>query len=256
MHRFRYAALAAVVAVVFGSGARAAPPDSNWTGFYVGGHIGDMRTGNKTTWTPLPSAPSFGALGTTGDDGGNGIEAGLHGGYNRQLGAAWVVGIEGDWSYSHTSGNAGVVPWLDVNGTVTVPKSFTNLSSTVTGLSSLRARLGYLVKPELLAYAAGGPAWANINYTASDSNGQAGALTYNTNAAVSSMRPGFALGGGLEWATGGKWRMRGEYMHYRFSSGPNVVAADTAGNFPGFPSGYAWGDTIVNVLQLGLSYKF
>ena len=49
-----------------------------------------------------------------------------------------------------------------------VPGSFTTMGSTLDWVSSLRARLGYLVLPNLMAYGTVGGAWGKIDYTASN----------------------------------------------------------------------------------------
>jgi outer membrane immunogenic protein len=263
MRRIHCAALAAVAVVGFASVATAADMpakgvwytkvptaalDISWTGFYVGGDVGGLWSSNTGTWNPLPSPAAFGFNPISGGNGGSSIIGGLYGGYNWQFAPTWVAGIEGDWSWAKTSGSF-TQTWTLFGTTIPIPTSFTNMSSTLDWVSSLRARLGYLFFHNLLAYGTGGVAWAKIDYAANNSG-----LTYVTSATPSNTQTGYTVGGGLEWAITNNWLLRGEYLYYHFNGGPSVVTQSVA--FPAFPSGYSWNNTTVSVARLGLSYKF
>jgi outer membrane immunogenic protein len=100
---------------------KAAPaPVFNWTGFYVGGHIGY----------------GFGDTDLVGDDL-DGFIGGVQLGYNWQFSRNWVFGIEGD--ISGTDMNNGAFAHVDYLGT-------------------LRARAGYTWDRTML-YGTGGLAW-------------------------------------------------------------------------------------------------
>jgi outer membrane immunogenic protein len=106
-----------------------APPQAvyNWTGFYIGGHIGG----------------AFGLNDDNGDDGH--FLGGGQIGYNHQFSPNWVLGIEADYSFVDT-GNR------DFFGE---GSPFANR-----GLGSVTGRLGYTWGPAML-YAKGGFAWAD-----------------------------------------------------------------------------------------------
>lgn len=103
---------------------KAAPaPVFNWTGFYVGGHIG---------------------YGWAEDNAGNtadGFLGGLQIGYNWQFSPNFVFGIEGDFA------------WTDVTSAANV---------TLDYVATVRARLGYAADRVLL-YATGGFAWTELS---------------------------------------------------------------------------------------------
>jgi len=102
---------------------KAAPaPVFNWTGFYVGGHVG-YGWGNA----------DFAAGGDV-----DGFLGGLQVGYNWQLSRNWVFGIEGDISGTDINNNPGFAH-IDYLGT-------------------LRARVGYTWDRTML-YGTGGLAW-------------------------------------------------------------------------------------------------
>jgi outer membrane immunogenic protein len=102
-------------------------PIYNWTGFYIGGHVGGAFRGDSNN-----------VLGG-GDDGR--FMGGVQGGYDWQLNPSWVFGLEANYSFLDTS------------------SSFANR-----GLGSVTGRLGYTWGPSLL-YVKGGYAWADSRFT-------------------------------------------------------------------------------------------
>src|SRR6202171_2008194 len=64
-----------------------AQPIYNWTGFYIGGHIGGAWDGNN----------SF--IGTTTSNSNGRFLGGLQGGADYQFAQSWVLGIEGQYSW-------------------------------------------------------------------------------------------------------------------------------------------------------------
>jgi outer membrane immunogenic protein len=264
MKRFLFALVAAPV-LVGGIGAataadvapyyRAPPvvvPYYNWNGFYVGANVGGAWSNNDALWSPLPSSAAFlgGIFPIAGNTGGSSAIGGFQAGYNWQFAPTWVVGLEGDWSWAKTGGSFNQ-PWVTNPGSVPVPGSFTTMGSTLDWVSSLRARLGYLVLPNLMVYGTAGGAWGKIDYTASNSGG---VIPYATSTAFSNTQGGWVAGGGLEWMITNNWLLRGEYLYYSLNSSPSVVVG--APGFPGFPSGYSWSNTNVSVARAALSYKF
>lgn len=226
-----------------------APVDS-WTGFYVGGDIGGAWSSNTATFDPLPTPGgiAFGIAAISGRNYGSGAIGGLHAGYNWQFAPTWVTGIEGDWSWSKAGGSMSG-PWVAIPPAVVFPPSFTTMSSRLDWVTSVRARFGYLVTPNLLAYATGGMAWAKTDYAATASG-----FLYFANTTFSQTQLGYTLGGGLEWAITTNWLLRAEYLFYNFGHAPNVVVAAVGGSAN--PSGFSWTATNLSVLRGGLSYKF
>jgi hypothetical protein len=126
-----------------------------------------------------------------GNTGGSSAIGGFQAGYNWQFAPTWVVGLEGEWSWANAGGSFDQ-PWVFNPGGVAVPGSFTSMSSTLHWVSSLRARLGYLILPNLMAYGTVGGAWGKIDYAAS--NFAPGAQPYGTSVAFSTTQGGW--GGG------------------------------------------------------------
>ena len=106
-------------------------PVANWSGFYVGAHLG-------ATWGYFTNSSLN--IGPTNSDGG--VSGGGQVGYNIQRGR-WVFGVEGDGSV------------IDITADTPAIGSFTERWTT-----SLRGRLGYAVE-NYLAYLTGGVAFTN-----------------------------------------------------------------------------------------------
>lgn len=205
----------------------------------------------KALWSPVPSSAAFGAFPAAGNTGGSSAIGGFQVGYNWQFAPTWVAGIEGDWSWAN-AGSSFNQPWVVNPGGAAVSGSFTSMSSTLDWVSSLRARLGYLVLPNLMAYGTAGGAWGKVDYAAS--NFAPGTPGYATSTAFSSTQGGWVAGGGLEWMIRPNWLLRGEYLYYSLNGSPTVAAGSASA--PGFPSGYSWSNTNVSVARAALSYKF
>jgi outer membrane immunogenic protein len=229
-----------------------AAPAPTWTGFYVGANVGGVWTHSDGTWNPLPSPATFNANALTGAIDASGVAAGVHGGYNYQIGPSFVAGIEADWTWTDASASF-TQTWTFFGTATPVAGSFTTMSTKLNWLATVRGRLGYLVTPDLLAYVTGGGAWGGVDYAANNFNGPGGGGGYTTAVAFSNTASGYVLGGGVEWKMTSNWLLRGEYLFYRLGG---ASAVGTIATFPANPSGYVWSDMDVNEGRVGASYKF
>src|SRR6202166_2697871 len=93
-------------------------PIYNWTGFYIGGHIGGAFAGDNSL---------------TGNDGR--FLGGVQGGADYQFAPSWVVGIEAQYSWLGNNNNGVIFP-----GGVLV-------NSNSNQLGSVTGRLGYTWGP-------------------------------------------------------------------------------------------------------------
>src|SRR6201989_1972556 len=108
----------------------------NWTGFYIGGHIGGACAGNNSL-----------------EGSGGRFLGGVQGGVDYQFAPNWVVGAEAQYS------------WLANNNSGVLFSGGTLVSSDNNQLGSVTGRFGYAWGPALL-YAKGGYAWRdNANLT-------------------------------------------------------------------------------------------
>jgi outer membrane immunogenic protein len=147
----------------------------NWSGFYLGADVGGA-------WSSV-DANGFGASSSA-----SGAIGGVYGGYNWQLAPQWLIGIEGDSS------------WTDLNGTIGFGK--------VNWLGSVRGRIGYTPTSTMLFYFTGGAAWSTID------NAGFGPFAGSTD----QTKAGWVIGGGVEWAPWpSNWLIRAEYLNYNFT---------------------------------------
>jgi high affinity Mn2+ porin len=199
------------------------PPIANydWSGFYVGGHVGYSRGyGRNTLFDPnqTTASSSFGSL-----------FGGLQFGYNNLLPSRLLVGIEGDISFPNYLDDGIVASRTTPSSAVTEKLDF---------ISTVRGRAGYAFD-QWLFYATGGLAWSQARFL-EESNS-----TGNEDK-VLRMRSGWALGVGAELAIAPGWTARLEYLY------------DHLGKAGGtFPSGTGYESTTVGLssLRLGLNRK-
>src|SRR5216684_4110782 len=171
-----------------------AAPIYNWTGFYIGGHVGGAFAGNNSL---------------IGNDGR--FLGGVQGGFDYQFAQSWVLGAEAQYSWLSNNNNNGVV----FPGGVLVTSKNDQLGS-VTG------RLGYTWGPALL-YAKGGYAWKDGNNLNVSVGGVPVAFTTNGN-----HRDGYTVGAGLEYMFAPNWSAKAEYQYYNFgdttfTTGPGPI---------------------------------
>lgn len=164
-----------------------APQIYNWTGVYVGAHLGGDYS--SSSWSdPLggTSNDTFSGWGFLG-----GAQVGANAQFNRL-----VIGVEGDFSWLNSNNN----------GTDSIGEGLnTNLqwTSTVTG------RVGAAFN-RLLVYGKGGLALGEDQSTLTDLGG-------NT-ATDSSLRTGWTVGAGLEYALDDNWSAKIEYDYLGFGA--------------------------------------
>jgi opacity protein-like surface antigen len=206
----------------------------NWTGFYLGGHIGAAFASTDIA-DPL-GVPIYGDnVRSPGFIGGGQI------GFNYQL-SSIVFGVEADAS------------WVDSDGTNTCfAVSGTTASSNCRVRSDLYAtvtgRLGYAVDRSLF-FIKGGAAWTHEMVDMFVNQNNAGVFT-STNTVTT---PGWTVGGGVEYALTPTWSVKLECDYLNFG-GQDVATPYVAGN----PFGIA---PITNISQhihdvkLGLNYRF
>ena len=103
----------------------AASPIYNWTGFYIGGHVGGAFGGDNNILAP-------GFTGTSSNDGV--FMGGAQVGYDHQFSPNWVLGIEANYSFLDTNNN----PFVN------------------RGLGSVTGRLGYTWGPAMVYAGPGG----------------------------------------------------------------------------------------------------
>ena len=257
----------------------------SWTGCYLGVNAGGARAHNVADLSPSgaylnavgaqppPNAAGTGdfaadiaALSHSYDMTNTGWEAGGQIGCNAQWGAA-VVGLEGDWQWTHlaTSADAAYAAFPNVGNTLfTDPAHTEHVDVTQRWFATARARAGFTPWERVLVYATGGIAWANYqsNTAVNFATVPVALLNQPFNGAthagsVATTQLGWVVGGGVEWAIADHWTIKAEYLYMRFDafnySSPLTTAATP------FAPGYAWNTNITpreQVVRLGVNYLF
>ena len=204
----------------------------NWTGWYLGGHLGYGRSRFSTT--PHDGVTDHGIAANKP----SGLVGGMHGGYNWQVNT-FVFGLEGDLS---------ATGW-DAHGVFPGPASSAGsrmINSKVNLLASLRGRLG-LAFDRTLLYVTGGLAYTKAKFLAASPDG--GTLSFGDH-----KKWGGVIGGGIEWKQNPNFSWRAEGLYYRFNSAKgafgsaNVNGSISAAGENKFKD--AW------VARLGATYHF
>ncbi|MGC1778594.1 MAG: carbohydrate porin [Xanthobacteraceae bacterium] len=220
----------------------ATPAAYDWTGYYVGGHLGDAAGSSQWTATQ-PGAPGisgvldlyqpFDAFRGTGS-----YFEGLQAGYNLVLPTGAFLGWETDASFPSVRNSAGV----SIGGSssfVAPAVGAESYSETMLTFGTVRGRIGYAAGPWLF-YATGGFAWAYDQLTLSSTA---------TGMAESPFlwRLGWAAGAGVEVPVGPHWTARLEYLFTDYGN-TGVTFPTTAQRFDS--------DLQLDELRLGLNYRF
>ena len=186
--------------------AGALPVTYDWTGFYVGGHVG-------YGWAEKDWRDAFG-LNVSSKP--NGFLGGGQVGFNYQIGQ-FVLGAEGDFSWSGINGGTNTV------GTVGAPLGNT-FNTDVNWVSTLTGRAG-LAFDRWLVYGKGGVAWANDQYNLTSPN-----LALLPAFSGNETRFGWMVGAGVEYAFFDNWSAKVEYNYLDFHTS-TLQFADTTQTF-------------------------
>src|SRR5258707_4945107 len=199
--------------------ARKAPsnPIFDWTGFYVGAHLG-YATG-YSNWSATGAAgPSLsGSLdffrAYDGFKGTGSYFAGLQAGYTYMLPSRVVLGVEADVSFPNLISGQQQVFASPATGTA-------SFAETMQYFGTVRGRIGY-APAHWLIYATGGFAWSYEQFTRTQINGMpvGGTAVAGTIENLFIVpRTGWTAGGGVEVALPSNWTARLEYLYTDYGS--------------------------------------
>jgi outer membrane immunogenic protein len=166
-------------------------PASDWSGFYVGAHLGydwgraHVVDNGVLTESSVPM---------------NGLIGGALAGYNWQAGN-FVYGLEGDFGVSGLLGHGATI--------LALPPNQYNVDFS----GNIRGRLGVAILPQTLIYAAGGFAMASFDFR------ENGAPTVTNNVLT-----GWTVGGGIDQAFTKNLIGRLEYLYSDYGHKDFAVA--------------------------------
>jgi outer membrane immunogenic protein len=208
-------------------------PYYNWSGFYIGGHVGGAWGEEVNT---IVTAPGFLLPGTRIVTEESGFLGGGQAGVNFQMGA-FVLGGEFDVSWSGVGGTvntASLIPGVTVRSTGDV-----DWFATATG------RLGFAAS-NMLIYVKGGGAWMDVRYSAA---ALAGGVVIIGPATIDDTRAGWTVGAGLEYGLTPNWSAKIEYGYLDFGSKTYTFTAPGATATAAIDSQY-------HVIKGGINYRF
>ena len=187
-----------------------------WTGFYAGPSVGGSYS-QKTFIDNFPTPD--GAIDATPHPAG--LVGGLQAGYNYQIDSL-LVGIEGDFT------------WLGARSQFSC---FSFGAQTCTAdpewIGSIVGRVGAVFGPVLI-YGKGGPAWVSDTYTdvAAKQAVSGGVQSLPGDLFVGhDIRPGWTVGGGIEYMFLPSWSIRLEYDYAQFRDRSVDFYGDDGGFF-------------------------
>jgi outer membrane immunogenic protein len=201
----------------YGPAPAYAAPLYNWTGFYLGGHLGGAFSGSS----------SFNGLVLSNYDAR--LLGGIQAGADYQFAGNFVVGVEGQYS------------WLGSNKIGAIFPAGLVYSNNQRGLGSVTGRIGYSWGPALF-YAKGGYAYSDNRETLTF-GGTPVAFTLDRN-----HRNGYTVGGGIEYLFTPNWSAKAEYQYYNFGNSRFLTPA------PLVPFGAFSNDE--HTLKAGVNYRF
>jgi high affinity Mn2+ porin len=225
-----------------------APIDANydWTGFYVGGHVGYATGYSRWSATDVGTA----APGLSGSldffkafDGFKGTGsyfAGLQAGYSYMIPSRVVLGVEADVSFPSNISGAQTIASAAIGQA--------RYAETMQFSGTVRGRIGY-APGHWLVYATGGFAWTYDQFTRTQISGMPVGGTAVAGTAENLFivpRTGWTAGGGVEVALPSNWTARLEYLYTDFGSRSVTFPAGAQR----FDSGLA-----VQSVRLGFNYR-
>lgn len=213
-------------------------PLLNWSGLHVGLNAGAMLPAGAPGLAPL--------AGVTGFAGGGQV------GYNWRFAERVVLGLETDFQ--------GVAARETQTQMVrdplrAAPLAVMRAESALDFFGSARARLGFLAAPSLMAYAAGGLAYGEVEASgfrlAVDPAGAVGPAF--AAGSLGEFRAGWTAGAGFEWMFMRHWSAKFEYLYYDLGK---AALRPSAGQGFGWAFAPAASRFDGHVVRAGANYHF
>jgi len=225
-----------------------------WTGLFAGLNAGGTWANNNSVnineypvyySSAIKSNPFFSTSIISGSA--NKLQSNLYSGfigggqfgYNQQLSESVVAGLESDiqgiavsnspsvtiqrFSFSYYSYAYGRNNTTSVNNIYSASKS-------IDYLGTVRGRVGYLLTPNLFAYATAGLAYGGVNLSTYVLRNHETGMADNIGPGSSSRSQtlfGWAAGGGFEWMFRKDWSAKVEYIYYDLGAPTNYIGQNT-----------------------------
>ena len=180
----------------------------DWTGLYVGGHLG--YAGGRSNWSAPPDLASSLGLFQSSDifTGAGSYFGGLQIGYDYMLPNRVVLGAQLDVSFPGFPRNDISIGGMSIFSTPDI--GLASYSENVLHFGTLRGRVGY-APGNWLVYATGGFAWTYDQLTLTQ-------LADDTTDAPFLWRLGWVAGLGVEYAFAPNWSANVEYLYTQYGN--------------------------------------
>jgi outer membrane immunogenic protein len=202
-----------------------------FAGFYIGGAIGYAEQDTKNTDVSPEDSGSV-----SYDDAG--FAGSLYSGYNVQCGRL-VVGYESDWNWMDSDNS-----FTDFSGGCGGGPCYT-VASDIKWFSTARLRIGLVHSGNIMFYATGGLAYADVE---ADLNVQP--LSFR--ASDDDLKFGWTAGGGVEFIRHGQWSLRAEALYMDFGDETYSYSVETCGI--DCTARQKWDDDLW-IARVGLTYR-
>lgn len=193
--------------------------EKTWTGKYLGGSVGGIFNQLSIESNHLAFSSWDGLCNQTKIF--NSAFIGPQIGFQKQFDSKAILGVEGDYTYNFSQ-SAYTQCGCDFNNNVYDKFEMQNRYQL-----SLKGRFGYALKYGLQPFFAAGVSFANLG------------LSYineiNDNYSHNQIRPGYVVGGGIDWAYNQHWNIRFEYFYNQYNALElnilNIYSISDAGGF-------------------------
>lgn len=207
-------------------------PAYNWTGFYIGAHVGGG-------WSSADWAHTHDGESHTGSFDGDGFLGGVQAGFNYQFAPNWLIGVEGQFSWTGIKGD----------GAFTHGGEPHTVSSDINWVATLGPRLGYVYGPGFI-YVKGGVAWADIDYGHTHLTPQV-LHVFDGN----KTRTGWFVGAGIEHSLWSQWSWKVEYNFIDLGSAD--VTLNHVGGAGGCCSSVVFNfNEQIHIVKAGINFRF
>jgi hemoglobin/transferrin/lactoferrin receptor protein len=210
-------------------------PGADWTGLYVGGHVGQGFAALKGTTTAMNGTPSLYSAAEATDMKLNNFLFGGQVGFNYQFDNRFVAGFEADFSKTRIQGFQEVL----ANETSYIAARNQLASKTIfafNGMGTIRGRVGYAFD-RFFVYGTAGLAFMKetdtraqykaTNVSTTFLSGTATERSFEERTTVD--RRGWTIGAGAEYAVTSQWSIKGEYLYSHFGADDFRFPKATAG---------------------------
>lgn len=188
----------------------------DWTGFWIGGHVGGARMNSSASTTGFNDPTPCGIYATSCVGTDTSFVGGVEAGYDWQRGSV-VYGVAADWTWTGLKASQG---------------RFNNTSAWVNQqkidwLASFRGRMG-LAYQDTMVYLTGGLAIGQVKATNFFSDQTPS--NFRDYGTISKTKVGWVVGGGVEHRWSRNWSVKAEALYYDLGN-TEATATNSGGTY-------------------------